>query len=144
MKKPLIVLDDVSPSFSSLVGDGLAAFNARTKGPANHQDLAIAIGEADDRVGGLIGSTGWGWLFIKWLWVAEHVRGQGYASDLLGRAEQIAISRGCIAAWIDTFNPDARRLYERLGFVVFGELTDFPAGHTRYFLQKRFDMGSDS
>ncbi|WP_422110567.1 GNAT family N-acetyltransferase [Burkholderia multivorans] len=59
----------------------------RTKGPANHQDLAIAIGEADDRVGGLIGSTGWGWLFVKWLWVAEHVRGQGYASDLLAHAE---------------------------------------------------------
>lgn len=41
------------------------------------------------------------------------------------------------------FNPDARRLYERLGFVVFGELVDFPAGHTRYFLQKRFDVGAD-
>ncbi|HGL5238182.1 MULTISPECIES: GNAT family N-acetyltransferase [Burkholderia] len=49
--------------------------------------MAIAIGEADDRVGGLIGSTGWGWLFVKWLWVAEHVRGQGYASDLLAHAE---------------------------------------------------------
>jgi hypothetical protein len=32
MKKPLIVLDDVSRAFSELVGDGLAAFDAERKG----------------------------------------------------------------------------------------------------------------
>ncbi|MGT0196948.1 MULTISPECIES: GNAT family N-acetyltransferase [Burkholderia] len=85
-----------------------------------------------------------GWLFVQWLWVAEHARGQGYASGLLVRAEQVAAERGCAAAWIDTFNPDAKRLYERFGYVVFGELADFPAGHTRYFLQKRFGLSTSS
>ncbi|WP_219847329.1 hypothetical protein [Burkholderia multivorans] len=32
MKKPVIVLDDVSRAFSELVGDGPAAFNAERKG----------------------------------------------------------------------------------------------------------------
>ena len=39
--------------------------------------------------------------------------------------------------WLDTFSFQARRFYEKLGYVVFGELPDYPAGHSRYFLQKR-------
>ncbi|QVN22106.1 GNAT family N-acetyltransferase [Burkholderia pyrrocinia] len=138
MKKSLIVLDEIPPSFPDLIGDGLAEFNTVSKGPSNYRDLAISVGDTDDCAGGLVGYTAWGWLFVQWLWVAEHARGQGYASGLLVRAEQVAAERGCAAAWIDTFNPDAKRLYERFGYVVFGELADFPAGHTRYFLQKRF------
>ncbi|WP_425394102.1 GNAT family N-acetyltransferase [Burkholderia singularis] len=70
--------------------------------------------------------------------MAENARGQGYAFDLLERAKQIAIERGCHEAWIDTFNLDAKRIYERFVFTVFAELPGFPLGHTRYFLQKRY------
>ncbi|ASY69842.1 hypothetical protein SFHH103_02207 [Sinorhizobium fredii HH103] len=44
--------------------------------------------------------------------------------------------RGCHSAWIDTFNPAARRAYERQGYVPFGELPDFPKGRNRVFLKK--------
>ena len=34
--------------------------------------------------------------------------------------------------------PDARALYERHGYEVIGEIADYPPGHARTFLQKRF------
>jgi GNAT superfamily N-acetyltransferase len=94
--------------------------------------------------GGLIGYTAWGWLYIEQLWVAEARRGTGLGGRLIAAAEQEAVRRGCRNAWIDTFNPDALRLYERLDYQVFGILEGFPPGHTRSFLRKRLATGDGS
>jgi hypothetical protein len=53
-------------------------------------------------------------------------------------AEAVAIERGCIGVWLDTFAFQARPFYERLGYSVFGELRDHPRNSARYFLMKRF------
>jgi hypothetical protein len=45
--------------------------------------------------------------------------------------------RDCHSAWIDTLNPKALELYQRLGYEVFGELKDYPVGGSRFFLQKK-------
>ena len=55
---------------------------------------------------------------------------------MLAAAEAEAAQRGCQNAWIDTFNPDALRLYQRQGYTAFGQLDDFPAGRARTFLKK--------
>jgi ribosomal protein S18 acetylase RimI-like enzyme len=65
------------------------------------------------------------------------LRGKGLASLLFAVAEGEARSRDCHSAWIDTLNPKARRLYERLGYTVFGELENYPVGSSRFFLQKK-------
>lgn len=140
MKSHLAVFDEIPSSLSQFIGSGLSDFNVKAKGPSHHKDLAISIEDSDGCAGGLVGFTAWGWLYIKWLWITESARCQGYAFDLLQQAETVAKERGCHAAWIDTFNLDAKRVYERFGFAVFGELADFPAGHTRYFLQKRYSV----
>ena len=31
----------------------------------------------------------------------------------------------------------ALSFYQKLGYQIFGQLEDYPVGHTRYFLQKR-------
>jgi ribosomal protein S18 acetylase RimI-like enzyme len=36
-------------------------------------------------------------------------------------------------------NPQALTLYRRLGYEIFGELKDYPAGYNRYFLRKRLE-----
>jgi hypothetical protein len=53
-------------------------------------------------------------------------------------AEAMAMERGCRGAWLGTFDFQARGFYERLGYVVFAELADFPAGHSHYHLRKSF------
>jgi hypothetical protein len=39
--------------------------------------------------------------------------------------------------FLDTFSFQAPGFYQKLGYRVFGELVDFPPGHTRQYLTKR-------
>ncbi|HEY8382158.1 MAG TPA: GNAT family N-acetyltransferase [Microvirga sp.] len=129
---------EASPDLRETILQGVRAFNAMLFAEApKGQDLAIAItDETGAAVGGLLGRTAGGWLAIELIFVPEPLRGQGLASRLVAMAEEKARTRGCHAAWLDTLNPDARRLYEQLGYAVFGELPDYPAGFTRAFLRK--------
>jgi GNAT superfamily N-acetyltransferase/catechol 2,3-dioxygenase-like lactoylglutathione lyase family enzyme len=100
-------------------------------------EFALALrDDAGEIRGGVIGEVHWGWLRVKILAVEEAFRGQGWGSQLLGDAEQIGTNAGCRYAWVDTYSFQARPFYEKRGYRVFGELPDFPAGQTRYFLSK--------
>ncbi|MBB3452165.1 GNAT superfamily N-acetyltransferase [Rhizobium sp. BK313] len=136
---PLFDLTD-APSEGDLaaIGEGLTAYNAADIGPSGRRPLAVLIrDESGKTIGGISGYTGWGWLFTQWLFVPETLRGQGTAGKLLEAAETEAIARGCHGAWIDTFNPQALRAYQRQGYAIFGELPEFPIGRSRFFLQKK-------
>ena len=125
----------------SAIGSALAAFNHIDVGPSERRGLALLLrGDDGTVIGGLYGYTGWGWLYVQYLFVPERLRGRGLAGRMLAAAEQEAKERGCHGAWIDTFNPEALRIYQRQGFQIFGSLAEFPAGRSRHFLQKRFDL----
>ncbi|MNL72949.1 Acetyltransferase (GNAT) family protein [compost metagenome] len=70
------------------------------------------------------------------LFIPEQLRGQGMAATLLQQAETEARRRGCRGAWIDTFNPQALKAYQRQGYEIFGELPAFVGERTRTFLKK--------
>ena len=106
--------------------------------PRNYRDLSVLLRDDEGRlVAGLVGATVWGWLHIRLLWVADRERGKGYGAQLLRAAEREAEQRGCHHALVDTFDFQARDFYERLGYMVFGTLDDFPRGHSRIYLQKQ-------
>jgi GNAT superfamily N-acetyltransferase len=134
----LELTDAPSEGDLAAISSGLTAFNAADVGPSGRRTLAILIRDrAGNTTGGISGYTGWGWLFTQWLFVPEALRGRGMAGKLLDLAEAEARARGCHAAWIDTFSPQALRAYQRQGYEIFGELPDFPPGRSRCFLQKR-------
>jgi len=138
MTDPRLELTD-NPSADDLatISTGLTDFNLVDIGPSGRRQLAIIIRDDVGRtIGGMSGYTGWGWLFTQWLFVPESLRGQGMAGSMLAQAEAEAISRGCHGAWIDTFNPQALRAYQRQGYEIFGELPEYPKGRTRSFLRK--------
>lgn len=121
---------------------GLSDFNRTALMPdLQIEDLAVVIRHPDTKeiLGGLWGRTGWEWLSIEYIFVPETLRGQGLAARLVDMAERKALERGCHSAWLDTLNPKALTLYERLGYVRFGELQDFPKGGSRFFLQKKLE-----
>ena len=115
----------------------LVSYNETQTEKENWQKLAFFIrDELGNMVGGIYCYTHWGWLFISHLWVAKLLRNQGYGTELVARAEQEAIRRGCRQAYLDTYDFQAVGFYRKLGYKVFGQLSDFPVGHTRYFLMK--------
>ena len=88
-------------------------------------------------MGGLIAETGWGWLYVHTLWIEKAARKHGYGRELMSVAEKEAVRRGCHSARLSTQSYEALPFYQRLGYQVFGELPDYPRGHTKYFLRKR-------
>lgn len=119
------------------VGGGIHNYNAEQAGDGSSKMLCYAVYAPDGSVaGGLIGETHWGWLYISLLIVAPELRGQGYGHRLLTLAEDEARRRGALHAYLDTFDFQAPEFYARHGYKVFGELPDFPPGHTRYYLMK--------
>jgi len=123
-----------------IILNGLSDFNRTSLMPGLRiDDLAVVIRHRETReiLGGLWGRTGCEWLSIEYVFVPESLRGQGLAARLIGIAEEEAVRRGCHSVWLDTLNPKALTLYERLGYERFGELKDFPKGGSRFFLQKK-------
>lgn len=106
-------------------------------GRRDWQPIGLSIRSSDGAiVAGLYGATMWGWLMVDGLWVAEDLRGNGLGRRLMLAAEALAVERGCRGSWLGTFDFQARNFYERLGYTLFGELADFPKGHTHYSLWK--------
>ncbi len=113
-------------------------------GSEQSQNTQITLEVRDDNdtlVGGLVGATSYGWLLIKTLWVAPHVRNQGYGRGLVDHAIEKARTIGCHSVWLDTSNTAALQFYKTLGFEEFGTLSNGahyrPNDHCRFFLKKR-------
>ena len=136
----LALSDAPNEALRDLVGKGILAFNVDALGPAGSRPLLIEIRSRADGAltGGLIGRTGFRRMTVELLFVPADLRGQGLGSRLLQMADAEAQARGCIGAWIETFSADARRVYERNGYRVFGKIADYPPGNIRYFLSKDF------
>jgi GNAT superfamily N-acetyltransferase len=133
-------VEEPSPEVHQAILDGIRSFNAALfQHEQPGRDLAIAIRDLVTReaVGGLWGRTAGGWLAIELIFVPENLRGQGIATRLVAMAEAEALARDCHSAWLDTLNPEALRLYQRLGYRRFGELKDYPRGGSRTFLRKQ-------
>jgi ribosomal protein S18 acetylase RimI-like enzyme len=76
--------------------------------------------------------------YIQTICIHPDHRGQGLGSRLVEFAEQrILRDAPNVFMCVSAFNRDARRLYERLGYRVVGELTDYIVrGHSEILLRK--------
>lgn len=121
-----------------MVRNYLDAHNIAATGLTEYASVTLVLKDARDEVrGGLLGAI-WGrCLHIQILVVAESLRGRGHGRRLLEAAEKLAVERGCLNAFLETFSFQAPLFYQKLGYEVFGEADDWPVGHTHYFLKKR-------
>ncbi|HVZ09912.1 GNAT family N-acetyltransferase [Rhodopila sp.] len=109
---------------------------ARTGVSESHAVNFMLKNARGEILGGLIGHVWGGWLQISLLFVSAAVRGQGQGSRLMDAAEAMAVERGATAATLDTHSFQARGFYEKRGYRVFGQLDDYPPGHSKFFLRK--------
>ena len=71
------------------VEKGLMSYNQAHLGAINYRKLAIVVkNRRGDLIGGLIGSTLCGWLYLITLWVADEYRHRGIGKKLMALAEE--------------------------------------------------------
>jgi GNAT superfamily N-acetyltransferase len=91
----LAVEDDPGEADVEVLPHGLEAFNeSRWPRHPPWRPLGIFVRDEKAVVAGLAGETYCGWLFIRYLWVSEDLRGCGIGRELMARAEARARDRG--------------------------------------------------
>ena len=137
---PLQTIQLAEPLVAIDIETALLADLQQSAPQGRNETITLSVNATDGRlVAGLVGSTSYGWLLIKMLWVADELRRQGYGRALVLNAFNHAKSLGCHSAWLDTSNRDAMQFYRALEFTVFGIIENIgsqePAGHQRWFLK---------
>ena len=126
-----------SKSETEQIREELFRFNSDRVGDDGHTPLNIVEYDADGNViGGILGGTYWGWMYVDILWVHEDHRGKGIGSKLLTEAEKEAKTRGCHHVHLDTMSWQAPDFYKKHGYSVIGILPDIPEGNQKYLLMK--------
>ena len=126
-----------SETETDYIREALNQFNCAHVGDDGHTPLNLIEYDADGSIiGGLLGGTYWGWMYIDILWVREDLRRQGVGSRLLTEAEKEAMRRGCHHVHVDTMSWQAPAFYQKHGYEVIGVLPDIPLGNQKYLLMK--------
>ena len=119
------------------IRQSLYRFNEEIVGADGHKPINIVEYDGYGNViGGIIGGTYWGWMYIDILWVQENHRRKGIGSKLLREAEGEALRRGCHHVHLDTMSWQAPDFYKKHGYEVIGILPDIPSGNQKYLLMK--------
>lgn len=128
---------DLKPSDMNVIVKGLSEFNAAQANGEMPRYLVITVRDKDQTiVGGLVGATYLGWLQVSAVWMSDALRGKGYGTRLMRRAEAEALERQCPRVFLETLSFQALPFYEKLGYKVVNEIADFPPGGARYALTK--------
>ena len=117
---------------------------ARMGHPFEPEHLHLKAVDADGRLaGGLTAHTVQGWLFIKLLGVTEEQRGGGIGRALLARAEDFARQKGLVGVYLDTFEFQAPRFYQGLGYTECGRLPASGGAPQRIWFAKTFEAPTE-
>ena len=138
MSDPIIIAEPDPPkAWIETIQRALRSYNTAATGIVEFYPVVFLLKDAGHNVcGGVLGNIVGGWMHIRSLWVDKMWRGTGYATELMAAAETYAIEKGCIAAFLQTASYEARPLYEKLGYKLYGTLENHPKGHSHYFLKK--------
>ena len=139
MTEPVLTLtDQPTDADDKVIAGGLADFNALKTGYRDWRPLAALLRDPDtgETLGGMIGRTSYGLLFIDLVYLPETMRGQDIGSKLLGMMEQEGAQRGCKSAFLYTITYQAPAFYERHGWTEFGRIACDPPGAARVFMTK--------
>lgn len=131
------IVDRIDSKDEAEIFEGLLQYNLERIEDKHPRDLGIFMeDESQEKIAGLIGHTHGNWMFIKYLWVKESLRGQQIGSNILKTAEAEAQKRGCKYVFLDTFSFQAPIFYKKLGFHEVFALNNYPIVGKRYYLVK--------
>lgn len=108
--------------------------------PVSHHSIYAKID--NDIIGGALIYQHSDAVYIDTLWVKEDYRRQGIATELLKRVEHDALAKGIVKQIICTISPQARDLYQKLGFQLIATVPEYLLGLDKFYLKKIADKSS--
>jgi GNAT superfamily N-acetyltransferase len=133
---PEVIVEKQYGKARRAIEKGLEAYNQSRVGKVRSQKFAVTLREGETILGGASAVVWRNWCFVELLWIDESQRGTGLGTKLMDQTEAEARRRGAKHIYLDTFSFQARPFYEKRGYSVFGELSDFPPGESRFWLSK--------
>lgn len=125
------------PEDIQLLNDAITAIAKQKKGMKALDFFAFFIRDNDGTIiGGCGGDNMYGGLFVGQLWVKESLRGMGYGTQLMQKAEILAQESECNFIAVNTFDWEALDFYKKLGYYVEFERKGFDKNSIFYFLRK--------
>ena len=115
----------------------IRAYNRANREQSKSEPLNIYLeDEKGNLVAGMVAETFGNWLEIEYLYVSDSLRDQGLGSRILEMAENESRSRGCKYSFVDTFNFQAPKFYEKHGYKEVFALKNYPYTGERYYYTK--------
>lgn len=143
---PIEIREVAAEALEAFSAETLAVLDrtARALGkPFDQEPLSLrAEDAAGGFLGGLVAYHVQGWLFVRFLAVAETARGTGIGSRLLARAEQQARARGLAGVYLDTFDFQAPAFYRQNGYREVGRLPAVGDRPLRFWFAKPFEAAA--
>lgn len=101
------------------------------------QPIHLIVTDDDGKwIGGIAAEVYWNWVEINDFWLNPNFRGNGLGRLLLQKVEDIAYKKGATKVLLTTFDFQAKTFYELHGYVVVGEVKDYPPGSSYYTMVK--------
>jgi GNAT superfamily N-acetyltransferase len=137
----LTLTDAPDNRVQAVIRGGLTEYNTEQAGYRDSRPLAVVLSdpETGEVIGGLLGRTSMGLLFVDLFFLPESLRKNRIGSRIIRKAEDEAKRRGCSRAVLFAVTFQAPGFYERQGYEVLGRIECDPPGHTRICMTKRFD-----
>jgi GNAT superfamily N-acetyltransferase len=133
-----------SPSKNDLetISNGIQSFNLQhiSSKVALEKDTRFACFAKDengDVLGGVRAVAFWNYCILELLWLSEDVRGHNIGGKLMDAAEGFAKEHGFEYIRTETLSFQAKPFYVKRGYLVYGELVDYPKGHTTFCMVKK-------
>jgi GNAT superfamily N-acetyltransferase len=145
MVEPTLVLSDVADDEArEIVHEGLAGHAVEQVGYWDARPLNVLARDPSDgrTLGGMIGRTSLGLMFIELVFLPRELRNRGLGARMLRMAEEEAVRRGCRAGVLYTISFQTHAFYGRHGWREFGRVPCHPAGTSRIFMTK--DLSGES
>jgi GNAT superfamily N-acetyltransferase len=139
MAEPIVFLTDTpGDEARQVINEGIAGHAVEQAGYWDAQPLAVLArdGLSGRILGGLLGRTSLGLLFIELAFLPKDLRHRRLGTRMLHMIEQEAARRGCCAAVLYTISFQAPGFYEQHGWREFGRIPCHPPGTSRIFMTK--------
>lgn len=137
-KHTIEVTNKITEDMNEVIGAGLNAYNDDITKYNDRKSLAIVVRDKQSGqvIGGMLGRSSLGLLFIELVYLPEQLRNSGLGSKILKLFEQEGRNRGCSSGVLYTISFQAPSFYEKHGWERFGEIPCSPPGTSRIFLTK--------